>query len=1574
MAPKPSPITVPKALLDESLRHQVNLGRYQTSVVHNIIGLLNDSDKDLVAQIAARAGKDNFTTDRLTALLEETRKLIKEATDTAAKNTAELLTDFASHEAEWGASILNKMTFSQLDIVTPTAETLAAIVTDVPFQGALLHEWYDKLAADKQHGVTQQLRLAQAQGETTDQMVARIAGTKAGGYEDGVLAISRRHAEAVARTATSHTANNAQQLLYKENDNIMQGWVFLATLDGRTTLICASLSGTKWPVGEGPIPPRHFRCRSFSIPLLKTWKELGINIDEIPPSTRASVGGQVPADMSYSDWLKTQPQHVQDDMLGKARGQLFRDGGLTVDKFTDSTGNIYSLEELKAKEAPAFKKAFGEHEPTHFGGGHGGSAAPVAGPLDFSHIMNPNISPEAAAEVLKAKDEAVVAKDALQAAKEKKAEYMKNWNAAKKATAAAEKALAEEQAASAQAAQEAEAAAAKAAEEAAAVALAKAAEEAAQKEAEAAAADQADTDKKWKMYKSKIKPLMVDDAPLPQAFQTILGKLAPADYDAFMAQVADAKATKQAAAEAEAATKAAAEKAAAKVQATEDYKTTVYNLMKDPSAFKDYELLGSSAQHLTPEEQLKLSNEVTARLNAAKAAEAAKAATEAESADLSKKWNMYKSKIKSLLKEDKPLTPAFQKVWESAPVTEKEAMLKSVGKQAQVTAAKAAQALPYDMTTLEKEFAATIKDWYGGQDTIIELNDLMAASAKGKQALFEFIDGLAESPADADVLKGNVYKAEKAVKHPSAPVVEAKVTAKEAEKTKEVIAAAKENKLLFKDMEKLEAAKGSNEGGLYLNKATGEKWYIKTPASADTAVNEVVANHLYELAGVKVPITQYIDVNGRLSIASKWVEGIEKNKALISSGKGISGIVEGFGMDAWLANWDVVGLSYDNLLLDGKAAVRIDNGGSLLYRAQGGLKGDAFGSVVHELDTLRNASLNPQSASVFAKMTEKQLEASVLKVLQIADSDIAAVVNKYGAEWTEAQRKEVIDTLIARKQNLMDRFPGLLKEEAAAAIPGAGQRVTDFEVSQIKASRINGYVMPTDAGMIEDHSVLVWNEFDAAGNPVTKIRFKLTGDTFKKMEADLPMGASARPTSAIKAFSTEDNQKLSDSFITAIKGIAKQVADGAGIRQVDIDRVDAVKSLWKQGYASALSGHGGDMQVWRYYQDWMVRLESAVTNGTWDFSQKFAKYDIPMVSPKVGESKWVKDTYKFEEKKLVNGRAQATGSNLSVSVSNIDSIYKLEADGIKTALWGSDAPYAMQGTVELSMKGEGASVVEQLMKKIGDLGINSERSTALDREELYLRQIAYARSPRESTDLIKELNAMPDQAKRIKRSQDWLSEAIGKDVTKLPNYNPAGSYQAFGQGRLLTTRPDLEGKEWDTFTKEYRLYHGHTSGGSMADVVDKILGGGGQMAPTTDKLRRGIPLGGMSPTADLDSGGANYFFTRIKRATNSKEGFYWKSDAIARLDAISYDGDMYGRTTGTTVRDNRISDISGWKQAAGQSNNETIFKNSFSMFDGLDKIVVGDEDKKQKLIDVFTKHGYSRLPDGRFPKDIIKVK
>ena len=232
----------------------------------------------------------------------------------------------------------------------------------------------------------------------------------------------------------------------------------------------------------------------------------------------------------------------------------------------------------------------------------------------------------------------------------------------------------------------------------------------------------------------------------------------------------------------------------------------------------------------------------------------------------------------------------------------------------------------------------------------------------------------------------------------------------------------------------LEGPKGSTPGGLYEDQQ-GNKAYIKVPQSQQHVRNELLAQDLYKLAGVDVLESGETELQGKPSIASDWSEGFTGSGI---NPKDLPGTKEGFVADAWLANWDSVGVGsskYDNILdLDGKA-VRVDVGGSLLFRATGGPKGDKFGKVVTELEGLRDPSLNPVAATVYGDMTPEEINASAQAVVGISDNAIEeAVKARFPDDWGLAS--ELAGKLIARR-NYVSEWVEKSTQPAAQSVSDA---------------------------------------------------------------------------------------------------------------------------------------------------------------------------------------------------------------------------------------------------------------------------------------------------------------------------------------------------------------------------------------------------------------------------------------------------------------------------------------------------------------------------------------------------------
>lgn len=344
---------VPKSLFDATVKRQIQTGRYASKIARDIIGLLNKADADLMAKISRRGDVQSWTSARLKSMLDEIKTSVDEMYWEAEKLINNEMGGFALHVAESTESIIASRLPVNFNVTQMSMEQLKAIVDTAPVtvgpdKKLLLEEIFSSLAAGKEESIRGAIRLGMVEGETIPEMVRRLMGTKANQYKDGVLEISRRHAEAMARTIVNHTSNQAMQAVYKNNADVVKGWTFTSTLDARTSITCASLSGTQWPTGQGPIPPRHPNCRSVAIPDLKTWRELGVDLDEMPAGMRSSKDGPVKADISFNDWLKGQDKDTQIDILGPTRQKMFSSGKLTVDKFTDDAGRVLTLDQLKA--------------------------------------------------------------------------------------------------------------------------------------------------------------------------------------------------------------------------------------------------------------------------------------------------------------------------------------------------------------------------------------------------------------------------------------------------------------------------------------------------------------------------------------------------------------------------------------------------------------------------------------------------------------------------------------------------------------------------------------------------------------------------------------------------------------------------------------------------------------------------------------------------------------------------------------------------------------------------------------------------------------------------------------------------------------------------------------------------------------------------------------------------------------------------------------------------------------------------------------------------------------------------
>lgn len=311
------------------------------------MGLLNRVDNDLVNKLLTK-NDGTWTKKRMEKLLVSIRDLNKEAFLEVKKRITEDLKEFGTYEAGHQVKMLNDSIPIRLNIVQPSPNQIWAAAMSRPMQNELFTKTLKTLERSRIRQIEGAIRNGFVEGETTQQIGRRIRGSRALRYKDGIIEVNRRQAEAWARTAVAHVANTARERTFQQNRDLIKSVQFIATLDGRTTIVCISYDGEEFEIDIGPRPPIHWSCRSTTSPVVKSWKELGINLKEAPAGTRASMNGQVPASMNYQKWLEKQSLKTQEEVLGKAKARLFREG-TPVTKFIDN-GKVLTLKELGVVE------------------------------------------------------------------------------------------------------------------------------------------------------------------------------------------------------------------------------------------------------------------------------------------------------------------------------------------------------------------------------------------------------------------------------------------------------------------------------------------------------------------------------------------------------------------------------------------------------------------------------------------------------------------------------------------------------------------------------------------------------------------------------------------------------------------------------------------------------------------------------------------------------------------------------------------------------------------------------------------------------------------------------------------------------------------------------------------------------------------------------------------------------------------------------------------------------------------------------------------------------------------------
>jgi len=390
-------------IYDDFVRQQVNLQRMARGEADQLLQLLRASDQELDGMIRATGG--DWTRRRLAAVRQEITRLRQSSISSFGEGLNGLMGNTSNVELAAAEAIVSNVVPVEINFASPSPVQVRELVQGSAFgsvdQMHTLGEWIANLAQADQNRILGAVQAGVTNGETIQQIARRVqqATDVTRTQADALARTAVNHASNTAREAFFE--ENADIISALRLVATLDGRTspICRANDGKfRPTTGTSFEGVPTPHLESPNlrPPLHVRCRSLLIAFLndesiadqladierttvrdtRTGRRRQLDFekqargrynaqrgdgdppwDDLPADRKAPYRrqvrdewaaeniGSVPAEMTYDEWLRKQPKRFQDEVLGPARAEKFREG-VPMDKFIDRDGRLLSIDEL----------------------------------------------------------------------------------------------------------------------------------------------------------------------------------------------------------------------------------------------------------------------------------------------------------------------------------------------------------------------------------------------------------------------------------------------------------------------------------------------------------------------------------------------------------------------------------------------------------------------------------------------------------------------------------------------------------------------------------------------------------------------------------------------------------------------------------------------------------------------------------------------------------------------------------------------------------------------------------------------------------------------------------------------------------------------------------------------------------------------------------------------------------------------------------------------------------------------------------------------------------------------------
>lgn len=363
------PLNISSRIAERYLAHTINLFRYDAALRRKLLKLLRDQvERALTAELVRNdptiPQRGPYRDARVKALGDVAKQITRKGYGQLATVHTQSLQTLAVLEEEFARTTVNRVVGADLLTITVSDRRLREIAKATLIDGAPSANWWAGQAENTRKRFELTIRRNMAAGNSIGEMVAAVRGPS------GVMAASMREAEALVRSSVLAVTNQVRAESFRKNADIIRGVQALVTMDSRTSETCIALGAANaawdlegnplpesgWQEPQPPGPPYHWNCRTILVPVMGEFSDIHAEVngqkqtrlDALPQAVADQLDGQLAASSGFETWLKGKSDTFQNDLLGKTKAGLWRDGKLKLPQLVDQSLRPLSIDQLKA--------------------------------------------------------------------------------------------------------------------------------------------------------------------------------------------------------------------------------------------------------------------------------------------------------------------------------------------------------------------------------------------------------------------------------------------------------------------------------------------------------------------------------------------------------------------------------------------------------------------------------------------------------------------------------------------------------------------------------------------------------------------------------------------------------------------------------------------------------------------------------------------------------------------------------------------------------------------------------------------------------------------------------------------------------------------------------------------------------------------------------------------------------------------------------------------------------------------------------------------------------------------------